>query len=886
MLKKLWRGWIELWNRGRLDREAEEELAHHLGLEVAKRVREGANEKDARRQARLHLGDVEDVREQLREGRAGFWLDSLVKDVAYAVRMLRKRPGFSAVCVLTIGVGVGASTALFAVVDAVVVRPLPLPDPDSLVRIYDANFAIGAGQTGVTTGNLVDWRRRARAFAGLAGHFTMGRTLTVGAESEVVLTAAVTADFFPLLGVPAALGRTFTSGEIEAARFNLAMAPEGADPVVVLSHRTWQRRFGGASGVVGRTVMLDRRPFRIVGVMPRDFAMPGPEVELIIPWGLASDEPRDQHYVSAVARLAPGITLPQAQSELRGIATALAGEHPDTNRGWTVAIVPLKDDMVGDSARTLFVLLGAVALVLVVACANVALLSLARSIERTHEASVRLALGASRPRLLRQFLVEALVVSGAGGLLGALLAMAAIAVLKLTPPDLPRLHEVVLGPRVLLFALLASGAAALMSGLPSARRWARSELAAELAGGGGRVDGRRNRHALRDALVVVEIAMAVVLLFGASLLVRSFQQLRAVDPGFDPRGVVVAPIMLDMEGYGHAGKSHTYYASLIERLQALPGVVSAGGATALPTSPVGPDFERPVWPEEIPNDPQVRRPAWVRMVTPNYFSTLGMHVLEGRAFDDHDQPASGRVVILGESMARQVWPAGQAVGRRLMIDYSTSGTYPYEVIGVVNDVRFGGPRTAPRHEIYLAHAQKPYLVVNVAVRARGDARYLAPAIRGVLRELDPMVPAYGIHGLEDLLGATYSRDRTAMVILSAFAVATVLLSLLGVHGILLHLVRERTREIGIRTALGADPARLRRWIAARGLKLTLAGIAGGSILAAAGARAVSTLLFGVSPADPAAALAVAALPLVVLVTSLHPAWRATRIDATEVLRAG
>jgi predicted permease len=886
MLKTLWRRWTEPWNRDRRDREAQEELAHHLELDVAERVRAGAEPGEALRQARLELGNVDAVREQLREGRAGFWWDSVAKDAAYALRMLRKRPGFSAVCVLTIGVGVGASAALFAVVDAVVMRPLPLPEPGGLVKLYDANPAVGVEQTGVTTGNLADWRRRAPSFAGIAGYYTMGRTLTVGNDSEAVLTSQVTEDFFPLLGVPAALGRTFTPEETAAGRFNGAAAPVGPDPVAVLSYGLWQSWFGGDRGALGRTVMLERRPFRVIGVMPAGFATPGPDVQVFIPWGLAGDEPRDQHYVSGLARLASGVTVSQGEAELRAVARALAVEHPDTNKGWTVRLVSLQEDVVGDSGRTLYILLGAVGLVLLVACANVALLSLARGLERLHEASLRLALGATRNRLLRQFLVEALVVAVAGGLVGAVMATAAVFLLKQTQPGLPRLHEVTLGPRVWWFALGATAAAALVTGLPSAWRWTRAAPAPDLAGASARVVGRPDRHAVRNGLVIAEVALAVVLVVGASLLVRSYQELRAVDPGFDARGVLVAPIFLDMQSYGHPGKSAAYYATLVERLRALPGVAAAGGATALPTSPLGPDFERPIWPQEIPDDPRVRRPAWVRVVTPDYFRTLGMRVVEGRGFDERDAPKAAVVVILSQGLAARLWPAGDAVGRRLVIDYSTAGTYPYEVVGVVNDVRFGGPRAPARDEIYLAHAQRPYLVMNVALRASGDARALVPAVRGALRELDPGMPAHGIHALEDLLGATYARDRHAMVVLSAFAAATVLLSLLGIHGILLHLVRERTREIGIRTALGADPVRLRRWIAGHGLRLTLAGTALGSVLAAASARAVSGILFGVSAADPAAVLAVATLPLVALLVSLHPAWRATRIDVCEVLRDG
>jgi predicted permease len=654
--------------------------------------------------------------------------------------------------------------------------------------------------------------------------------------------------------------------------------------VVVLAHGFWQSRFGGDLRVVGRTLVLERRPARVVGVMPAGFAMPSPEVQVFMPWGLAGDEPRDQHYVSGLARLAPGTSLPRAEEELRAVAAALAREHPPTNEGWSVRLVSLQDDVVGDSGRTLLVLLGAVGLVLLVACANVALLSLARGLERGHEASVRLALGATRGRLLRQFLMEPLVVALAGGLLGVVLAFAGIALLKQSPAGLPRIHEVALDPQAVLFAGTATLLAALLSGLPPAWRRTRAEPASDLAGTPIRVAGGE-RHLLRDGLVVAEVAMAVVLLAAASLLVRSYKRLQAVDPGFDPRGVLVAPIFLDMETYGRGGKSRVYYASLIERLTALPGVVSAGGATALPASPLGPDFERPVWPEERANDESVRRPAWVRMVTADYVRTLGMKVVEGRGFDGRDSPEGARTVILSESLARRLWPEG-AVGRRLVVDYSTAGTYPYDVVGVVNDVRFGGPRTEPRLEIYLPHAQRPYLVLNVAVRTAGDPRYLAPAVRRVLRELDPGKPAHGLHSLEDLLGATYSRDRHAMLVLSTFAGVAVLLALLGVHGVLAHRVRERTREIGIRMAIGANHAHLLRWVAGHGLRLTLVGVAVGSLLAAASARLVSGLLFGVSPTDPVAALSLVALPLVGLLVSLLPAWRATRIDAAEVLRAG
>jgi predicted permease len=872
------------WSERR-DRETRDELAQHLELLAAEKERSGLDAVEARRQARLELGNPEQAREVLREGRTGSWLDLLMKDLGYAMRLAGKRPAWSAACLLTVALGTGASTALFAVVDAVVLEPLPLPDPGSLVRIYDSNPAKGVEQAGITSGNLQDWRRRTRSFRGIAGHYNMGRTLTLDGESEVVLSAQVTEDFFSVLGVRAALGRTPTPDETRIALFNSAAAPVSPDPVVVIGHGLWQRRFGADPAVVGRTILVERRPMRVVGVMPDGFAMPAPDVQLFLPWGLPETPPRDQHYVSGLARLGPGRSLAQAEAELRSVAVALAAEHPRTNEGWSVRLVPLQEDVVGGARLTLFVLLLAVALVLVAACANVALLSLARSLERLPEASLRQALGASRQRLLRQLLMEPLLLSLGGGALGVLLAALGLSLLKQAGAGVPRLHEVDLDPLAFAFASVATLLAALVSGLPVAIHLARAEPFPGLAPATGRHTHER-RHTLRDGLVVIQVALAVVLLAGASLLVRSYLRLQAVDPGFDPRGVLVAPVFLDMEQYGGGEKSRLYYATLLERLRGLPGVTAAGAATALPASPLGPDFERPVWPEGAANDERQRRSAWVRMVTSDYFRTLGMTIVSGRAFDERDSPTAPRSVILSEGLARHLYPVGGAVGRRLVVDYSTAGTYPYDVVGVVGDVRFSGPRAGPRHEIYLPHPQRPYLVMNVAVRSSGDARLLAPAVRRVLHELDPAKPAHGLYDLSDLVGATYARDRHLTLVLSAFAAVAVLLALVGVHGVLSHRVRERTREIGIRIAVGASETHLLGWIAGQGLRLVLVGLLIGTALSAGLARVVAGLLFGTSTLDPVALLAVASLPLVALLVSLHPAWQATRTPAAEVLRAG
>ena len=514
--------------------------------------------------------------------------------------------------------------------------------------------------------------------------------------------------------------------------------------MVVIAHGLWKRRFGGDPRIVGRSITVERRAFRVVGVMPSGFAMPEPGVQLWLPWDISGDQPRDQHYLGALARLAEGVTRGQAEDDLNAVARALSEEHPPTNRGWGARLVPLHGEIVGDMGRTLFVLLGAVGLLLLAACANVAVLSLARGLERGPEASIRLALGATRGRLVRQFLVESVLLAGLGGALGALGAALVVVGLRRAEADLPRLHEISLDPLALLFAVAATTVCALVAGLPYASRRARGGTGSGLLEGASRATSAPARQRLRDALVVAEIALAVVLLAGAGLLVRSYERLRGLDPGFDAKGVLVAPIFLDMQTYGSGDKTRAYYARLFERLEALPGVVSVGAATALPTSPLGPDFERPVWPEERPGEERARRQAWVRMVTPRYFETLGIRVREGRAFAETDRPSSPRAVILSEGLARRLWPEGRALGRRLVVDYSTAGTYGYDVVGVVNDVRFGGPRSEARQEIYLPHAQRPYLVLNVALRTAGEPRHLAPAVRAVLHELDAQKPAHGL----------------------------------------------------------------------------------------------------------------------------------------------
>ncbi len=714
----------------------------------------------------------------------------------------------------------------------------------------------------------------------------MGRTISGEGPAEVVLAAQVTQDFFAVGGISPLLGRPFTEAETDRATFSNAAAPTGADPVVILSHALWQSRFGSDPAVLGRTVSIERRPFVIVGVMPPAFRLPDSGVQIWIPWQLSADHPHDQHYLGAVGRLSAGVSIHEAEARLARVASALEEEFPESNQGWSVRVLPMREDAVGSAATVLWAVSAAAVLLLLVACANVALLALMRGLDRANDTAVRAALGASSRRLLREYLLESLLLAACGGAMGTALALAALRVLPSAVTDLPRLDEVRFDWQLLAFVAGATGLAAVVSGLPQALRRLRVPPVAGLAEGTARVtDGRR--HRAHDAMVVAQVALSVVLLIGSGLLLQSVVRLSRVDSGFDPHGVLVLPVFLDSQTYRTGEHTRTYYRTLFERLSALPGVISVGGATTVPTSPLGPDFERPVWPEGTLPAVAQRTPASVRMVTPGYFAAMGMRVSAGRAFDERDQPASSPVLMVNETLARRLWPGQSPVGRQLVADYSTNGTFPYEIVGVLADTRFRGPRSEPGPEIYLPHAQRSYLVMNVVVKAAGDPRLLIPAVRSILHDVDPQKPAHAATALEDLLGATYARDREAMATLIVFAIAATLLALLSVYGVLSQRVRAGAREIGIRMAVGANAAGLAWWVTRAGLRLVLAGVALGVAAALAVSGAMQNLLYGVAATDLTTTAIVGVAVLAVgLAATLLPAWRATRIDPVAVLRRG
>jgi len=887
-----------------------EDLAAMMRACQEEALSEGASEEESARRAEMQVPDWQTLAAEIRRleraaqrswhrtvvrrpiGRFSMLtgLTGLGQDLRAGLRSLRRIPGYWAVSVLTLALGIGANTAIFSMVDTVLLKPLGFEEPDRLVRIFSTFPEKSIDADKVSTGDVVDWDEGSDAVEGIGAWYVMGRTVVPDKEAgtaETVQVAQVSTDFFPVLRTKPLMGRTFTAEETARAVFNTAASHVGTDPVIVLSYAAWQRRFGSDPSILAKTVALERESWRVIGVMPPEFSFPSREVDFWIPWsftfldhGKVIDGARlhDQRYLNAVARLTPGVSVEEAEDQLNAVSAALGEELPETNAGWGARLVPLHEDLAGNARTTLLVVFGAVAVVLLVACVNMSSLQLVRMAERQKEITLRLALGASRRRLLRQFLLENSTLAVLGGAAAIPVALSVLKLLPLLlPGGVPRLDEVAVDVRVLGFATALSASVAIFFGLVPLMAVAPSEI-------------RTSRSAprwqkVRKLLVVAEIGLAVALLAAAGLLARSYENLYAVDPGFRPEGVVVVPITLDAHEYNSGAKSREYYRVLREKLRSLPGVVSVGSVTALPLSPIGPIFDRPIWAEGDQPPPGGGNRADVRVASPGYFDTLGITLRRGRGLLEKDGPDSPRVVVINEKLAQQIWPGADPVGKRLVIDYSTAGTYPYEVVGVVNDLRFYGPRTSAKPELYLAHAQAPYLIQNVAVHTSGDPDELVPRLRRAVLEVDPLQPPHRITALSRLLDASVMQDRFAMLLLGSFAALALALALLGIFGVLSYHVGERTHEVGIRTALGASRRAILAMIFSLGMRLTLTGIAFGVVLAYFSTRWLESLLFAVSPVDPLTFISVIALLGGSAILACYlPARRAASVDPVIALR--
>ncbi|HUG40083.1 MAG TPA: ABC transporter permease [Longimicrobiales bacterium] len=868
-----------------VERDVSEEIGFHLGSRVDDLMAAGLGRAEAERRAMGEFGDVAAAERALRResarrerrARRTEWVRELGRDIAFGWRTLRTSPGFTAAAVITLALGIGATTAIFGGVHAVLLRPLPYPAPDRLVKVWETSPE-GATTNVVSSGNYMDWREQTTSFSALGAHsWLFGMTLTGEDDPVRLRVVRITPSALDALGAGAVAGRTFVGAEGEP----------GGEAVAMISHRLWRGRFGGEPGIVGATVTLDGQPHTLVGVMPPSFDYPDPEVDVwrALRFGVADREQRRSHQWNVIGRLADDVPLERARAEMDAVAGRLAQAHPQHMTDWGVNVVPLRADMVGEVRGLLWVLLGVVGVVLLLTCVNLANLLLARATARDREMAVRGALGAARRRLVRQLLVESLLL----GVLGGGLALAVLVVgldglVALAPPDIPLLDDIRVDPVVLAFAAGTTLLATLLFGLVPALRATAAAPGRALRSSRGS-DGPGHGR-LRAVLLVTEVALAVVLVVGAGLLLRSMTRLNAVDPGLDLENVLTAVVDIPWSEYGTSEEQVAFYRALLDRVRAMPGVVAAAGTTEPPIIGYANTFSYEI--EGRPASTPTGREDDERLaaVTPDYFRTLRIPILEGRAIASTDRADRTPVMVISESLARKQWPGGDALGQR--IRFSADGSW-FEIIGVAGDARMDGlDRPAPP-VLYMAQAQKPWgwltwLVLTVRTEAEPTA--LAPAIRDELQALDAAVLPERVATLDQLYAESAARRRFATVLLGAFAVLALVLGATGIYGVLSYAVARRRREIGIRMALGADRGRVARSVLRDGVLLAAIGLAFGLPAALVLSRFLESLVFGISTADPATFVAVpVTLLAVAALGAFLPAWRATRVDPVWAMKA-
>ncbi len=808
--------------------------------------------------------------------------DDLRQDLRHTLRQLRKDPGFTAVALLTLALGIGANSAIFSVVNGVLLRPLPYPEPDRLVILWEDYTARGGPEREWHSyPNFADWRAESRSFEEMAV-WQGGQPILTGSggEPERVPGAQVTHGFFPTLGVQPALGRAFLEEED---------AP-GGPPVVLLSHGLWERRFGGDPAVVGRTVVVNGVEQTVIGVLPRGFRyQPLGDVDLWQPLGLdaASSCGRACVHLRSVARLRPGVTPEAAEAELRTIAARLEAEYPQSNTGVSASVFPMRDEIVGDVRPAMLVLLGAVGFVLLIACANIASLVLARGERRRAEVAVRTALGAERGRLVRQLLTESLVLALIGGALAVGLAAAAVAAFPaFAPPDIPRLEEVGIDLAVLGFTLAVTVVAGLLFGLAPALIASRPDVASYLKEGGRSETGRAGSGRVRSGLVVGQVALSLVLLVGAGLLLRSFVELRRADLGFEPEGVLTANLFLPPSRYEAPEAVEAFYRELFDRLEGLPGVRRAAGISGLPLSGGGTDIDFYIEGRRLPSAGE-EEAIWYRIATPDYFATVGLRLLSGRPFDEDDRVDGPSVLLVNRSAAERYWPGEDPVGARLTFgDPSAEDATWREVVGVVDDVRHFGVAAGEQAAVYLPWTQIRSRGLNLVLRTSGEPERIAGAVRSELAAMDDALALTTLRPMTELVDASLAEARFFAALLALFAGVALVLAAVGIYGVLSYLVARRTHEVGIRMALGARREDVLRLMLGRGMLLAALGLGLGLLVAVWGTRVLSGLLFRVRPSDPLTFVAVAILlAAVAFVACWVPARRATRVDPLIALRA-
>ncbi len=809
---------------------------------------------------------------------------TLLQDVRYGLRLLARSPGFTAIALLTLMLGIGATAAMFSVVDAVLLRALPYRDPQRLVSVFEDASGTGFPRNTPAPGNYADWRAQTQIFSGVAATLERVYSLTGGPEGqhgepENLDGTAVTQNLFSVLGVEPVLGRVFLPEEDRP----------GAPHVVLIGHGLWQRRFGGDPNLVGRAITLNNEKYTVVGVMPPGFSYPFRDPELWTPAAFTPERlaNRGAHYLTVVARLQPGVTVAKANAELRVLCNRLARAYPDTNAGISRFFAePLQSTYTRDARTSLMVLMAAVAFILLIACANIANLLLSRATGRQREIAVRTALGAARGRVIRQMLTESALLACGGGLLGVLLAGGCFNFLKnLIPADLSRSVSLSLDPHVLAFAVGISLASSFLFGMAPALQVSKIDLN-EMLKEGGRGNSGSRRRIFRNLLVVGEVALSLMLLVGSGLLLVSFSKLRGLDPGFQTDHVLTARLVVPHTKYGDFTKRSQFFAQVLEKVRALPGVKASGFTSALPLTWNG--GTNGFTPEGVVLDPNVTYDANNRVVTPGYFEAMRIPLRSGRLFDQGDGPDAAPVAIVNETMARKFWPGQDVVGKRLKFGDGQDKTPWCRIVGVVGDVHQMRLSDPPRQEMYFPswQAGDNWMVPrDLVIQAAGNPLGLAAAVRQAVWSIDRDQPVSLVMTLDNLLDQDVAQRRIQAALLGGLAGLALVLACVGIYGVLSYLVTQRTREIGVRVALGASAADVFRTVAGQGMALAAAGIAAGLAGALALSRLLGSLLFGVHATDPLTYLAaIAVFAVVALLACYFPARRATRVDPLRALR--
>jgi predicted permease len=865
-----------------VDREFEGELGAHLEMLAEENVRRGISPEEARRAARIRLGGETQLKETNRELRGLPLLETFFQDTRYAFRMLGKNPGFTCVAVLTLALGIGANTAIFSVVYAVLLKPLPYTQPQQLFDVFQAQPQVGVGGTGWSYANFAELREQNHIFTEMAGAQNHQLTLTGRGEPAVVNTSVVTAEFFSVFAEKPLMGRVFFSEDGKA----------GAPPVVILSENLWRSSFGADPSVLGSSINLDKRSFTVVGIMPAVFRFPVVTESEKIWIPLAQDplfgswmERRGGHWLQVTGRMKPGVSLTQVQSELEAISARFAKEFPAENEGWTIRMVPLQQMIVGKTRSALLMLLGAVGLVLLIACANIANLLLTRATSRAREIAVRATLGAGRSRIVRQLLSETFALGMIGGLAGIALAYAGVQSLtSLMPQDLPQVNAIHVDNFVLGFALLLSALASCAFGLAPALFAANSNLQASLREGGARSGESGNRRRVRGFLAAGEIALAMVLLVAAGLLLRSFSKLMAVSPGFDAHQIVQADISLPRFQYATPQQWAAFSDELLTRLQAEPGL---GDAAVVVPRPIADGFVNLGF--DIVGSPassaSASRTANYVSVSPDYFRVMEIPLLAGRLFDKHDISSTPRVALISEAMARIDFPNQDPLGKLLEFGFPPDSGAPREIVGIVGDVRDVALGQDPGAMMYVPYAQSPFWGANVVVKSTMSAASVASAIRRNVQQIDKDLPVTDVGRMMDTIDASVAEPKFRTFLLGLFAAMALVLAATGIFGVISYSVSRRTNEIGIRVALGASRNTILRMVLRETLVLTGTGLALGVPAALAAAHLLGHMLFNVSANDPATLATVAVtLTLVATFAGYLPARRAMRVDPMVALR--